>query len=137
LCREEARELSSLQPQLAARGVQLHAVVHEKLGVDEFRPFFSGSIFLDKERVFYGPKQRWMFLSGFVRPSVWMSIRRASQKGVDGNLKGEGRLLGGVFVIGPGEQGVLYEHREAEFGDHANTTAILDAIKNIQDLKND
>ena len=36
-----------------------------------------------------------MFLSGFVRPSVWMSMYRASQKGVPGNLKGEGRLLGG------------------------------------------
>lgn len=36
-----------------------------------------------------------MFLSGFVRPSVWMAMYRASQKGVSGNMKGEGRLLGG------------------------------------------
>lgn len=37
-----------------------------------------------------------MFLSGFVRPSVWMSIFRANKKGIEGNLKGEGRLLGGT-----------------------------------------
>lgn len=35
----------------------------------------------------------------------------------------------GVFVIGPGNQGVLMEHRELEFGHHANMTDILEAIK--------
>ena len=34
-----------------------------------------------------------MFLSGLVRPSVWLAMYRAS--GVSGNMKGEGRLLGG------------------------------------------
>lgn len=73
-----------------------------------------------------------MFLSGFLRPSVWLSIFRASQKGIPGNLEGEGRLLGGVFVIGPGEQGILMEHRESEFGDHANLTEIMEAVKQIK-----
>jgi hypothetical protein len=50
------------------------------------------------QRRFYGPKHRWMFLSGIIRPSVWMSIFRSSKK-VTGNLKGEGRLLGGKDCI--------------------------------------
>ncbi|CAG5130336.1 unnamed protein product, partial [Candidula unifasciata] len=45
----EALGLSSLKPQLDARGVPLYAVVHETLGVAEFQPFFKGEIFLDKE----------------------------------------------------------------------------------------
>ncbi len=36
--------------------------------------------------------------------------------------------IAGVFVIGPGEQGILMEHREGEFGDHANITEVMEAV---------
>lgn len=122
-------ELSSLQPQLAANGFSLFGVVQEKRGVKEFQPYLNAPIYLDAERRFYGPKERWMFLSGFIRPSVWSAIFRARGKGIEGNLKGEGRLLGGVFVIGAGDKGVVLEHRESEFGDHVNVTALLEVVK--------
>jgi hypothetical protein len=32
---------------------------------------------------------------------------------------GEGRLLGGLLVIGAGDSGIVFEHREKVFGDHA------------------
>lgn len=127
MCREEAQTLSSLLPQLNEANIKLYAVVHEKYGVKEFQPFFKGEIFLDAERRFYGPKERWMLLSALLRPTVWMSMFRA--RGVEGNMKGEGRLLGGVFLVGPREAGVVFEHRESEFGDHANTTEILESIR--------
>nr|KAG5713902.1 hypothetical protein BaRGS_024529 [Batillaria attramentaria] len=41
-------------------------------------------------------------------------------------LKGDG-----VFVMGPGKQGILYEYREKEFGDQANITDIVNAIRKI------
>ena len=44
---QEAMGLSSLRPDLDARGVKLYAVVHQNLGVDEFRAFFKGEIYLD------------------------------------------------------------------------------------------
>jgi len=34
-----------------------------------------------------------------------------------------------VFVIGRGDTGVLFEHRESEFGDHANHTDIMNAAR--------
>lgn len=37
----------------------------------------------------------------------------------------------GVFLIGPGNQGILYEHREMEFGDHHNSTELLAALEKI------
>jgi len=128
LCREEAQGLSSLKPQLDQHNFRLYAVVHENFGVKGFQPFFGGEVFYDAEKRFYGPKERWMGMSGFLRLSVWTNIFRARGKQVEGNMKGEGRLLGGVFVIGPGNTGVLYEHRESEWGDHANLTDILNAV---------
>jgi len=137
MCREEALGLSSLRPALDKAGVNLCAVVHEDLGTEvrDFQPFFQGPIYLDEDHVFYGPRPRWMFLSGFVRPSVWKAVFRAKGKNIENNLEGEGRLLGGLFVIGPGDQGILYEHRESEWGDHANHTTILEAVKSITNKK--
>lgn len=132
MCREEALALSSLKGEFDAKNVPLYAVLHEELGAKEFRDFFKGDLFLDIERRFYGPQERRMLLTGMLRWSVWMNIMRANKKGVEGNLNGDGTLLGSVFLIGPGDQGILYEHREMEFGDHFNSTEILEALKNIK-----
>lgn len=37
----------------------------------------------------------------------------------------------GVFVIGPGQTGIYYQHHEMEFGDHANLTEVLEAVQKI------
>lgn len=131
MCREEASELSSLKPELDQRGVNLVGIVHEKKGVKEFQPYLISPIYLDEERKFYGPEQRWMFLSGFLRLSVWRSFSRARSRGVQGNLDGEGRILGGVFVVGPGEQGILLDHKEKEFGDKVDLKDVMDAVQKI------
>uniref|UniRef100_A0A0B7B8W8 Peroxiredoxin-like 2A n=1 Tax=Arion vulgaris TaxID=1028688 RepID=A0A0B7B8W8_9EUPU len=72
-----------------------------------------------------------MMFSGFLRWSVWQKIIQNRRAGVEGNMKGEGRILGGVFVIGPGSQGIIFEHREKEFGDYADTTEVLKAVEKI------
>lgn len=46
---QEAQALSSLVPFLDEHGVNLYAVVHEVLGTEEFKGFFSGEVFLDPE----------------------------------------------------------------------------------------
>ena len=45
-----------------------------------------------------------MGLSAFLRLGVWMNGLRAFQNGFLGNVFGEGFVLGGVFVIGTGQQ---------------------------------
>lgn len=47
-----------------------------------------------------------------LKPSVINNVKRAKAKGVVGNLKGEGKLLGGLLVVGAGNSGVAFEHRE-------------------------
>ncbi|KAL7856526.1 hypothetical protein SRHO_G00154250 [Serrasalmus rhombeus] len=130
----EASELSSLRPQLDAFGVPLYAVVKENIGMEikNFKPYFNGDIFLDEKRGFYGPRERRMGLSGFLRTGVWRSGWRAFQNGYWGNVWGEGFVMGGVYVIGPRHQGVLLEHREMEFGDKVKASDVIQAVKRIQ-----
>lgn len=133
MCREEAAELSSLAPQLEALGVPLVAVVKEHIGTElqEFRPHFSGDIYVDEQQRFYGPHQRKMGGLGFLRLGVWQNFMRAWRSGYQGNMNGEGFILGGVFVIGAGSQGILLEHREKEFGNKVEIADVLEAVKKI------
>uniref|UniRef100_A0A8C5RHA4 Peroxiredoxin-like 2A n=1 Tax=Laticauda laticaudata TaxID=8630 RepID=A0A8C5RHA4_LATLA len=100
--------------------------------VADFQPYFKGEIFLDEKRKFYGPQRRTMLLLALFRWNVWRNFWRAWRGGYTGNIDGEGVILGGVFVIGPGKQGVLLEHREKEFGDKVSLEAVLDAIRKIK-----
>lgn len=133
MCREEAAELSSLKPELDELGVPLFAVVKEDIGteVQNFRPFFKGEVFLDEKRRFYGPRERKMGLLAFFRLGVWMNGLRAFRNGFMGNVFGEGFVLGGVYVIGRGQQGILLEHREIEFGDKVNIKDVFEAARRI------
>lgn len=60
------------------------------------------------QRRFYGPRERKMGLLAFLRVGVWMNGLRAFKNGFVGNVLGEGFVLGGVFVIGRGEQVMDY-----------------------------
>ncbi|CAM9417897.1 unnamed protein product [Scytosiphon promiscuus] len=134
LCREHALDLSNKQPDFAARGVKLVGVVHEKLGVEEFSGFFkNGEIFFDQEKAFFNALgMRWEGLTSLAKPSVIKNAKRASAKGVTGNFKGEGRLLGGLLVVGgKAEPGIAFEHREAVFGDHASMDDIMAAVDTV------
>eukprot|EP00064_Thunnus_orientalis_P009891 superscaffoldBa00001283_g9917 len=133
----EASELSSLKPQLEELGVPLVAVVKENIGteIEDFRPHFAGDIYIDEEKRFYGPLQRKMGGLGFIRLGVWQNFMRAWRSGYQGNMNGEGFILGGVFVIGPGDQGILLEHREKEFGNKVEIADVLEAVKKIVPLK--
>ena len=72
-----------------------------------------------------------------MRVQTWSNFFRARGGGFSGNLEGEGRLLGGVFVVGPADQGVLFEHREKVWGDHADPKDVRAAVENIKTSSND
>uniref|UniRef100_A0A3B5MAK7 Peroxiredoxin-like 2A n=1 Tax=Xiphophorus couchianus TaxID=32473 RepID=A0A3B5MAK7_9TELE len=133
----EASELSSLKPQLEELGVPLVAVVKENVGseIQDFRPHFAGDIYVDEMKHFYGPLQRKMGGLGFIRLGVWQNFIRAWRSGYQGNMLGEGFILGGVFVIGPGDQGILLEHKEKQFGDKVDTADVLKAAQKIVPVK--
>lgn len=102
--------------------MRMVAVVKEEKGVDEFRNYWPLPIYLDSSRAFYkdlhGGKENKASMFSLLGSGPRKNIARASAKGFEGNLSGEGFVLGGVGLYDK-EKGVIFEHAEREFGDHA------------------
>ncbi|MBN3273355.1 F213A protein, partial [Polyodon spathula] len=124
---QEASELSSLKPELEHLGVPLYAVVKENVGteVNQFNPHFKGEVFLDEKRRFYGPHKRRMGVRGLFRLGVLRNFFRAWKKGYQGNVEGEGFILGGVFVIGKDKQVRIVKLQQTAT-QHSNHALYLD-----------
>jgi NADH:ubiquinone oxidoreductase subunit len=113
------------------------AATDAELGVDEFHTkyFDSNPLYLDRERNFYkilGNKsllsQSWSSWNPFKLYSDLKEVDvRVKAQGIDGNLKGEGLLQGGVLIIHP-VRGIVYRHNE-------RTGAVLpfDEMKQVLD----
>lgn len=133
MCREDAQELSSrlvagnygndfnivgiIKEVAPIKGVE----TDEELGVGEFqRKYFNNyPLFLDTNKSFYAilgnksllsqPLHSW---NPFTLYSDFKSMNsRLKSKGVEGNLKGEGLLKGGLMIISSTE-GLVYTHEE-------------------------
>ena len=82
---------------------------------------FDGPIYLDVRQASFkafGHEQG--ALGGFTKYRMWQNYRRAVNDGFfpkDHTLKGDSLLTGGVICVGPGETGLLYEHKELVWGD--------------------
>ncbi|MDD9139338.1 MAG: AhpC/TSA family protein [Candidatus Cardinium sp.] len=127
-CRHEASRLSSLADQLNQRGIRLIGITHEIIDIDAFRPYLKGDIYYDPNKHFFGPKQRWMPLwMGFLRWSSYVNKHQGTS--IKGNLKGEGRLLGGVYLID--KDRITFMHLERHWGDYVDIQAVQKAIEQI------
>jgi len=144
MCREEASELASLIPRLQQEGAhvpRLIAICHEAFGSQYFRARYwpGGEVYLDKNRTCFKAIGD-MYLStvsGLLSGGFWKNVSRAKGKNFKGNLKGEGRYLGGVVLVGPGSQGVIYQYNEKVFGDHAPLEEVYAALKSLKPLKDE
>uniref|UniRef100_A0A3Q1F9U9 Peroxiredoxin-like 2A n=1 Tax=Acanthochromis polyacanthus TaxID=80966 RepID=A0A3Q1F9U9_9TELE len=112
---------------LSLDGFFLTLWVKDNVGteVHNVKPFFKGEIFLEEKRQLYEKCEEKMGLLEFLCVGVWMNGLRVFKNGFSGNVLGEGFVLGGVFVIRRGEQGILLEHREIEFGHKVNTQEVI------------
>lgn len=113
------------------------AVVHEELGVDEFRTGFwsnNDPIYLNADRSLFAainPDQKVAkesLLKGLFSWDMWSRIRQAKNAGVEGNLKGEGRILGGILLMSREDGGAKWCKNEKSFGNHATNEEILAAL---------
>lgn len=125
-----------IKENLKEKGVELAAIVHEELGVEEFRSGFwsSDPIYLNPDLSFFAAinndrkVKKQSLLSGLFSSDMWRRIRQAKNSGVEGNLKGEGRILGGILLMGKGQSGPKWIRTEKSFGDHASNEEILKSI---------
>lgn len=130
MCREEARDLAELAPKAALVGIvkelapTKQAVDDEKLGVAAFETeyFKGGKLYLDEDKAFYQHlgNRKLISAGGFFR-ALWRPLttyrglkdvsKRLEAKGIEGNMVGEGLLLGGVLVVAP-DGSIVFEHKE-------------------------
>lgn len=133
LCREDALEISSRFKSGEYSGANLVGIIKEVapvsgaetdeiLGVGQFQTkyFNNYPVYLDHDKVFYSYLGNKSLLSQPLH--TWNPFRlytdyktmsgRLSDKGVEGNLKGEGLLKGGLLIIHPSE-GIVYQHEES------------------------
>jgi len=101
-------------------------------GWKEFRDgkFFSGDVFVDESKeAFMALGLRRSGLSdgyGFFDPASWAAVYRSWQRGVQGDLKGDGFQMGGTFVIVGGK--CVYDHRMQSPGDKPDVDEIEAAL---------
>jgi len=121
----------------------LIGIAGEHLGREEFtEKFWKGELFFDLGKktwfpAIHGGKKYsntaagiWQAMTG---GAVGRALKRVQGKKIEGNLKGEGTVLGGVWVVHP-QQGVLYEYREKSWGDSVtenDLTGLMEAINKL------
>ena len=125
--------MQNIKPKLIEKRIKLVAILHENLGSDEFiRGFWPNDpIYLDSDKAIFAAissnqsVRKQSILSGILSLDMWKRVSQAKAAGLEGNLEGEGSVLGGIFLIGPGEEGVNWVRLEKSFGDNATNEEIL------------
>jgi len=129
LCREEASDLCNIELLQGPDAPPVIGIVKEEeevgsseLGIREFETdYFCGPLFLDTEREMYkqlGERKISIPLGSLLRPwKIWQGMKdigeRTKAKGIQGNMQGDGRILGGIVVVGPSPScDVLYSYLE-------------------------
>jgi hypothetical protein len=116
--------LSSRFGQKFDNSIKLYAVIKEvdvdDEGLSDFEKYFNhNDIFLDEKKEFHSALGNHSMLNQ--RLHSWNPLTlytdfkklmgRMEKKGIKGNLKGEGLLKGGLFIVTP-TAGVVYQHHE-------------------------
>lgn len=109
-------------------------VTHEAAGAQDFSTHLQSNVYINETREFFGPTMRWFPNSGIFRLSVLTSLYSAWKSGAmaGSNMTGEGRLLGGVLLVGKDDTGIVYKYEESQPGDFVNMEELLRAAETIK-----
>eukprot|EP00746_Dinoflagellata_sp_MGD_P065209 gnl/MRDRNA2_/MRDRNA2_27178_c0_seq1.p1 gnl/MRDRNA2_/MRDRNA2_27178_c0~~gnl/MRDRNA2_/MRDRNA2_27178_c0_seq1.p1 ORF type:complete len:151 (-),score=32.26 gnl/MRDRNA2_/MRDRNA2_27178_c0_seq1:323-775(-) len=145
MCRDEALELNKIADDLKQAGAKrVVCLLKENLPeqVDEFRKdFWHQELYLDEGKAFYkalggGEVVKQFSLTSFLatmanpfsKDPVKANINKTKQKGVIGNLTGEGFIHGGLFVMR--KTGVAeFSFVERPMGAMASLDMVKEAVK--------
>jgi len=112
------------------------AIVKESLGSAAFSEKYwrsSDSIYLDEDHAFFkavhGGKVNKVGITNFLQRAIYSNYSRASGKGYAGDNSGEGRILGGLYIVSL--KGVHYEYPERTSGDHAPVEEVVEVIRSL------
>jgi len=138
LCRAEADRLYKRRDELGS--ARLVCIVKEDVE-DEVAAFEQdawkgGEIFLDKDLSFfkalgggeYDQRSLIGFLFKMVLPGTQLKKNLKNGEGYSNNFKGEGLIVGGLYVLRKGGA-IEFSHREEEIGTHASPDDVITAAK--------
>lgn len=126
------REQGRLLAQLDLGNVPLIGVVHEL--VDDEPLEFQRAAFSGNHRVIHDPTKAFFpletSLASVLSPQFVRNMIKLVSSGLPAgnNLTGDYKYASGVAVVGPGDQGILYQSAEETLGDHVDTDAVLEAV---------
>jgi len=132
-CRLGAQEYSSIAPVLSQANVTLVGVGLEPLGVEEFveKKFWVGELYINEDKKAFeniGFKR----FSLFSLPKLMLAkvardaISRGKEKGITGNMSGDGFQNGGLLIVKEGK--IIYSFIQENPADHASNEDILKAL---------
>lgn len=135
ICRNYAAILRDAVSQFEAKGVQVVAITFENLGEDSDKDssfsaggYWTGPLYRVDKTVYhyiFGKKGILGILD--IDKDALKSVR---ENKVSGNLKGDGFTLGGQILVAPPDR-VVFEHKQARFGDDASVEELLKAVERI------
>jgi prostamide/prostaglandin F2alpha synthase len=135
LCRNYAMKMRDVVPQFEAKGVQVVAVTFENLGEDSDKDgsftaggYWTGQLYRIDINVYHYIFGKKGILGIFDIDKN--ALREARENKIVGNFKGNGFVLGGQILIAPPGR-VVFEHKQARFGDDATVEELLEAIQDI------
>ncbi|KAL7748813.1 hypothetical protein RI367_005726 [Sorochytrium milnesiophthora] len=134
-CRNEAVELRKRAEEINKNGnIRMVAIVNQKLGAEDFADnFWQGETYFDHDlglfKALGDGEVRRASLWELLRPSVLARIVKGKMSGPQGNLEGDGTMLGGLLVVRKGDAGVEYAYLEQTFGDIAPVEDVVKACQ--------
>jgi len=134
-CRQQAQEISALEPILTQNNVKLVGIGLEELGVEEFVSgnYLSGDLYIDNNKEAFkemGFNRASMFslLASFLKGNVRAAHSAFVSSGLSGNLKGDGGQNGGTLIVTKGGEKVLMAYRQPTYYEHVENSEILKAL---------
>lgn len=131
-CREQAAQLHGEKKRIEALGARLVFVGNGSPSMaQDFREQFAieAPLYVDPSLTTY--RALGLHAKGSLLKAM-KSVPRALLAGhTQGLVKGDAMQLGGVFVVAPGGR-VLFEQRSETAGDHADPSAILEALRSAR-----
>jgi hypothetical protein len=142
LCRSYAKQMDSHRQSLEAltlenRNLQVVAMSFEAFGEGsdsdrsfEAGEFWTGPIYVIEKRVYEKLFGRKGFMNGFfgVLDMNKEAVAAAKSAGIEGNLRGDGFVLGGQILVDTNGE-VVFEHKQKRYGDDATVHEIKSAIQ--------
>ncbi|XP_005986085.1 prostamide/prostaglandin F synthase isoform X1 [Latimeria chalumnae] len=135
VCRWIAKDISKLKDSFDQNNIRLIGVGLEEYGVEEFVKgnYFSGELYIDEKKQCYKDLgfKRYNALSlipAVIGKPIREVVTKANAEGIQGNFSGDLLQSGGMLIVSPGGEKVLFHFVQDSPGDHVPLETIVQTL---------